>query len=440
MNGLRSMALLSRADSRGISGVCGTAWYSKQCESTKSGRATAGSTKQCHTTEDREVALASVGTVWMPSAKIRNTLCGPRRTAHGACLLVFLFLAACCGGPLAAAERGQCYALLVAGHPGNQLYTRHYRDRLTRFYNYLTQRAHLARERISVLSGDADFREALVSGPATAASISTALADLAQRVQPDDQFILVVLGHGAATDESCTLMLPGPDLELRAVGEALDRLAAGNQVVLNFAANSGDALTRLARAGRVVVSASSPGQVNDSDFAEYFLQALETGAPDDSAGAAPPAQPLSLLAAYHWATLRTAQWTVRQKLSENPESPGWTVEGKQSADVFQKLYSGPGVSADRRFVASSASEQPDAPVELVNKQDQHWLFRRLITEIPLLDDLGDGRGATALGSKGYQPLNPSSPSKPGFLAGRVVLGEAQLLPVPAAKDTVRNGA
>lgn len=368
---------------------------------------------------------------------------GPSRTAQeshaatshglGVCLLLALFVAPG-WGPLAAAERGPCYALLVAGHPGNQLYARHYRDRLTRFYNYFTQRAHLARERISVLAGDADFREALVSGPATAESISAALADFAKRVQSDDQFILVLLGHGAAADESCTLMLPGPDLELRAIGEALDRIAAHNQVVLNFASNSGDALARLAHTGRVVVSASSPGQVNDSDFAEYFLQALETGAPDDSAGAASPAQPLSLLAAYHWATLRTAQWTVRQKLSADPAAPGWTVEGKQSAEVFQKLYRGPGVSADRRFVASSASEQPDAPVELVNKQDKNWLFRRLITEIPLLDDLGDGKGATALGSKGYRPLRASSPSQPGFLAGRVVLGEAQLLPAPSTED------
>jgi hypothetical protein len=371
----------------------------------------------------------------LPKGTLKRELQQVGRRSHGlgVCLLLLLFLALCCGS-LAAAERGQSYALLVAGHPGNPLYARHYRERLTRFHNYLAQRAHVARERISVLAGDADFREAPVSGPATAESISAALADFAKRVQPDDQFILVVLGHGAATEESCTLMLPGPDLELRAVGEALDRLAAHNQVVLNFASNSGDALSRLAHAGRVVIRASSPGQVNDSDFAEFFLQALETGAKDESAGAAPPAQPLSLLAAYHWATLRTAQWTVRQKLSENPESPGWTVDGKQSADVFQKLYSGPGVSADRRFVASPASEQPDASVEVVNKQDKNWLFRRLITEIPVLDDLGDGKGATALGSKGYQPLSASSPSKPGFLAGRVVLGDAQLLPVPSAKD------
>jgi hypothetical protein len=351
-------------------------------------------------------------------------------------LLLLLLAGPAWSAPEPAGESGHCFVLIIAGHPGNELYARHYRDRTTRFYNYFARQVHVAAANITLLSGDADFKEGIVSGPATAASIPAALAELRKRVTPEDQFILVLLGHGATSEESCTLMLPGPDLEVSTLATALDRLAARNQVVLNFASNSGDWIARLARAGRVLVSSSSPGQVNDSDFAEFFLQALETGAADDAAKS-PPEQPLSVLTAYNWATLHTAQWTVRQRLSSNPDTPGWTVDGKQSAALFQKLYSGPGVSADRRFIPSPASETPDAPVELVNKQDESWFGRRLVSETPALQDRGaaDKEGArSALGEKGFQPLLGASAKEIGFLARRTVLGSPQLLPVPPAKE------
>jgi hypothetical protein len=337
--------------------------------------------------------------------------------------------------------KGQTSVLIVAGHPGNELYARHYRDRIARFAKYFVGQAHVAPTNITVLSGDAANKDALLSGPATAQRILAAVAELAQKLKPEDQFILVLLGHGATSDDNCTLMLPGPDIDYAALAEAVNRIPAGNQVVLNFTSNSGDTIAHLSRMGRAVVTAGVAGQVNDSDFAEFFLQALETGAPDTGAEAKQPAKagPLSLLAAYNWAALHMAQWIVRQKMSDDPDTPGWTVEGKQSAEIFKKLYSGSDVPASRAFLASPASDQPDGPVELVCNSDASWLGRRLVTETPALEDLGQGKGKaeakglTAVGDKGYQPLRGKSPTDVGFLARHVVLGNAQLLtPEPEA--------
>ena len=373
-----------------------------------------------------------------------------------------------------AAARGQCFVLIVTGHPGNGLYARHYRDRTTRLHKYLTGQARVTAANITVLSGpdktgtgsepspfssaekgrrevpvpvlsgprgDSGSKDAIVTAPATAERILATLADLGKKVKPDDQFIFVLLGHGATSEESCTLMLPGRDIEFAAVAQSLDRIAARNQVVLNFASNSGDTLALLGHAGRVVVTASSPGQVNDNDFAEFFLQALENGAGDsgDESKATAKGRPSDLLATYNWAVLHTAQWTVRQRLSTDPETPGWTVEGKQSAEVFQKLYSGPEVSADRRFVPSPASEQPDGPIDLVCTHDDSWAGRRLITEHPALDDRGGGnkaaaKGVSALGDKGYQPLRATTPTEPGFLARQITLGDPRLLSVERGKE------
>jgi len=347
-----------------------------------------------------------------------------------------------------AARKGQSFVLIVSGHPGNDLFARHYRDRIARFHKYFIHQAHVAAANVTVLSGDAGFKDAMVTGPATAERILATLAELGRKVRPEDQFILVLLGHGATSDDSCTLMVPGPDIEVATMAAALDALAATNQVVLNFAANSGDMIARLSRTGRAVVTSSSPGQVNDSDFAEFFLQALETGVGDDGGPQGiGKDRPVSLLATYNWAVLHTAEWTVRQRPapSSDPaqprgQTPGWIVEGKQSAEIFKKLYSGPDVPPDHSFVPSPASEQPDVPVEsLVANNEQWWTYRRTITEIPSLDDLGpgkatgEGKATSALSVKGYQPLRGATSTEIGFLARQIVLGNPQLLPVEVEK-------
>jgi hypothetical protein len=371
-------------------------------------------------------------------------------TIHGFLLLTLLVcpaFAAENAAPPAASGKGQSCVLIVGGHPGNGLYARHFRDRIARFHKYFTGTAHVAAANVTVLSGDAGFKDALVSGPATAEKILAALAEFGKKTKPEDQFILVLLCHGATSEDSCTLMVPGPDIEMAAMTEALNRIAARNQVVLNFASNSGDSIARLSRAGRVLVTSSSPGQVNASDYAEFFLQALETGAGDDGNGpqSAAKDRPASLLAVYNWAVLHTAEWTVRQRPVPStdpaqPSTPGWIVEGKQSAEIFKKLYGGPDVPADRSFVPSPDSEQPDAPVQsLVANSDEWWNSRRAVTEIPVLEDLGPGKaasagkGSSALGVKGYRPLKGTVPTETGFLARQIVLGNPQLLPAEVEK-------
>ena len=57
----------------------------------------------------------------------------------------------------ATAAKGQCFVLIVSGHPGSELFARHYRDRIVRFHKYFTRQAHVAAANITVLTGDAGF-------------------------------------------------------------------------------------------------------------------------------------------------------------------------------------------------------------------------------------------------------------------------------------------
>jgi len=176
--------------------------------------------------------------------------------------LLALVLAASVAG----AGEGTCHALLVGGLPGAPVYARRYRDWLKRFHALLTK-AGVPAKQIRVLSGDRGFKDAIVSGPATADSIRATLGSLSDAVKADDQVILVLIGHGSVADMSPTLILPGPDARAEMMADGLNALDTRRQIVLNLTASSGDSLKAFARKGRVNVAATSTGESNEPVFA-----------------------------------------------------------------------------------------------------------------------------------------------------------------------------
>jgi hypothetical protein len=335
--------------------------------------------------------------------------------------LLLLLLGTC----LARGAEGTCHALLVGGLPGAPVYARRYRDWLKRCHAHLVGTGVPAAN-VRVLSGDKGFTNPIVSGPATAESVWTALLEMSDRVKAGDQFVLVLIGHGSVADMSPTVILPGPDLASRQIADALDALPTHRQVVLNFTASAGDSLKDLARSGRINVAATSPGEANEPVYAEFFLRALEAkladgeGAPKDGA--------VTILEAYNWATAQTAWWIVRQKLAGDT----WRVEGKESVELFRRLCEGPLDEPAARQLAAGSQMNADDPVYALRpeggKIDDFWRGRRVVTEHATLEDCGEETGVTALQAQGYRPLAGRKAGEPGHLARRVVLGRAAMLP------------
>ncbi len=268
----------------------------------------------------------------------------------------------------AVAPAPQTYAVIVSGIPGTPLYARRFADWTTRFHAYLTGPAGIPASHVATLTGDKDFNSPWVTGQATAQNIRQTLADLSQKVRDDDQFILVLIGHGQAGDSDPALLVPGPALTARTLAQDLNQIPARTQVVLNFAGAAGDMVKDLARAGRVNVAATGPGEEVEPVLAEFFLIGLETKAADGEAPVAAdepvpiPADgspaPLrtgvkdgqvSMLEAYNWAARETAYWVGRQKMDDDES---WIVEGSKSVEIFKKLCVGgaddPGAEALRQ--------------------------------------------------------------------------------------------
>ena len=326
-------------------------------------------------------------------------------------------------------QPAQCYALLVGGMPGTPIYARRYQDWLNRFQAQLTKTANVPAANVIVFGGDKG---------ATVESITGALAKFAGRIKPEDQFILVIVGHGSRSDADPTLVLNGPDLNAPTLAKALAGIRSDNQVILNFSGTGGDFVKVLSHKGRVNITATAAEEFAEPVFAEFFLRALESGRADGEGGAKDGA--VTMLEAYNWATHQAALWICRQV---GQEDGTWRVDGKESVEVFRKLFDGPdgpitpgGQRADgsRKLSADSDASKVDENVAIVVPPDlkpntsQYWANRRVVNEHAQLEDSGQEAGVCALrGESGYEPVSPVKPGDHGHLSARVVLGKPQVL-------------
>jgi len=311
---------------------------------------------------------------------------------------LLLILASSQAFPEEQAAKGQCYAFLVSSLSGTEIHARRHHDWLLRFHAYLTKTAEVPTENVIALCGDEGLVHPAVKGHATAETIKKALEGIAGKVTPADQFILFMVGHGVVTDKVPTLVLSGPDFSASDLAKSLEGLQAGNQVMLNFAASSGSFLPFLARKGRVNIAATSPGEGNEPVLAEFFLRAIESKRADGEG--APSAgrkdESVTALEAYNWATHETALWIMRIKAAGN----GWRLSGKESVEIFEKLYAGrEGAPGARKLARGSNRNVPDPVVVIKPKDgivDSSWSGRRVLSEHSTLEDCGEETGVSAL--------------------------------------------
>ena len=329
------------------------------------------------------------------------------------CLLLIFCAVLLSAEPLTAAEApqpGQSYALLIGGLAGPEPFTHWYADWLGRFQTYLTKNANVPGANVIVISGTGATDQAIIS----------AVAKLAQRVKPQDQLIVFIVGHGESSGPSPTLILPGPDLTALQLSAALAEIKSKNQIILNFSANSGDFLKHLVGPDRVNLAATGPSELKDPVFAEFFLRGLESKRADtDHKGS------ITVLNAYNWAAQQTILWIARWKQTSKGEgAPAlWKASGKETVAIFEKFYP---KSPSRKLDPSSDRKAEDAVIEIqppAGDLPREWVGRRVIDEHAMLEDCGKEIGVAALGEKGFQPIRGENPNDPGYISGHTILGK-----------------
>ena len=107
-----------------------------------------------------------------------------------------------------------------------------------------------------------------------------AFAQLKQQIKPQDNFVLILIGHGSF-DTDYKLNIMGADLTGKEYSALIDSLDAGRTIIVSSTASSGGMFETLAGKNRVLIAASRSGEKEDTVFYEHFLAGLKGVAADE---------------------------------------------------------------------------------------------------------------------------------------------------------------
>jgi hypothetical protein len=149
----------------------------------------------------------------------------------------------------------------------------------------------------------------LTGAQATASQLKDTLNAIARDAKADDDFVLILIGHGSFDGVEYKFNLVGPDLTAGEIAAMCDRIPARRQLVVDTTSASGGAIQALERPGRAVISATKSGtEKNATVFARYWVEALQDPAADTD-----KSDSISAMEAFTYATKKTAAFYDSQK-------------------------------------------------------------------------------------------------------------------------------
>jgi hypothetical protein len=149
----------------------------------------------------------------------------------------------------------------------------------------------------------------LTGADATRAHLTEALASIAHDAKPEDDFVLIMIGHGSFDGEAYKFNLPGPDITAAELAALCDRIPTRRQVIVNATSASGGSVAALEKPGRGVIAATKSGtEKNATVFARYWVEALQ-----DPTADLDKSDSISAMEAFEYAQRKTAAFYESQK-------------------------------------------------------------------------------------------------------------------------------
>jgi hypothetical protein len=216
--------------------------------------------------------------------------------------------------PLAPSARAGLYYVTVAGLGGEP----DYEQRFTALATDL--------DKLLKASGPDVHVYTLTGDQATRAHMTETLGLVARQAKPDDDLVLILIGHGSFDGVEYKLNLPGPDISGAELATLCDRVPSKRQLIVNTTSSSGGSIVALDRPGRAIIAATKSGtEKNATVFARYWVEALRDPTVDVDKNEA-----ISALEAFQYADRKTAAFYESQKRLAT-EHPVFEDTGKREA-------------------------------------------------------------------------------------------------------------
>lgn len=163
-----------------------------------------------------------------------------------------------------------------------------------------------------------DLRVYTLSGKdATRAKVEDVFGTVAREAKPDDDLVVILIGHGSFDGSEYKLNLPGPDITGVELANLCDKVAAKRQLIVNTTSASGGSVAALKKSGRGVITATKSGtEKNATVFARYWIEAMRDPEADVDKN-----ESISALEAFQYAERKTAEFYEAQKrlATEHPQ-------------------------------------------------------------------------------------------------------------------------
>ncbi len=157
-------------------------------------------------------------------------------------------------------------------------------------------------------SGSGAHVYTLTGADATRAHLTEALASIAHDAKPEDDFVLILIGHGSF-DIDYKFNLVGPDITAGELAGLCDRIPTKRQLIVNATSSSGGSVAALEKPGRGVIAATKNGtEKNATVFARYWVEALQ-----DPTADLDKSDSISAMEAFAYAQRKTAAFYESQK-------------------------------------------------------------------------------------------------------------------------------
>lgn len=197
----------------------------------------------------------------------------------------------------------QTHVLVVVGLGGTDAYRQRFIGWAGELRDALVDHDGIPADHVTVLAERTELAPGLVAERSTKANVQQAITDMAGRAGPDDQVLIVLIGHGTAQGDEGQFNLPGPDLSAEEFAAALAGFRTQKVALVHTGSAAGGFIAPISGPNRIVVSATrTVRERNATQFPAYFVQALAGDDADlDKDGA------VSLLEAFTYARAEVAR-------------------------------------------------------------------------------------------------------------------------------------
>jgi hypothetical protein len=187
-------------------------------------------------------------------------------------------------GPTRPTEKGLAppkvrHALILCGHPGDAEHVKSFTETVRKLGDGLTKTIGIPPERQHILFGAERTKDLPgATGPATREAVAAKVAEVRQKLHPEDGLWVICLGHGHHDGRQTWWNLPGPDLSAAEFGELFTGVVCREQVFVMTMSLSGYFMAPLSRRDRVVITATeADAETNETTFPAVLGRFLSGG-------------------------------------------------------------------------------------------------------------------------------------------------------------------